>query len=350
MIEPSNAIHIFLLGASFMFCLIVAHLFRRRGGDTLSRLVIVLMIVMAAGFAKDMFVNAASSTMIIELSTISDLVVLPLYVAIIYELCRPGRQAIWHLLVAEVPFVALPVLFAIFRNPIFYYIDMTLALVFGVGMGIWSCFAIPRYHRHLKATFSYVDSINLGWLQCILWTFLAILIIWVVSCVTYSAWIEVAYTVITLQMWIFVCYFLYKHKSVVDELRPVAPEPSGAAKVVDDVKQVVFTRIRHLIEEERIYLNPTLKLSDIARMAHTNRTYASAYFSSEVGETFYDHINRLRVDHAIVLLADGAKRLEEIALASGFNSRQSFHRVFSKIKGLSPLEYRTSAKLLDIQT
>ena len=88
---------------------------------------------------------------------------------------------------------------------------------------------------------------------------------------------------------------------MVDELHPVAPIESIPDKS-PDIRSQVFARITRLIVEDRIYLNPMLKLSDIARMANTNRTYASAYFKTETGMTFYDHINRLRVKHAMGLL------------------------------------------------
>ena len=142
-------------------------------------------------------------------------------------------------------------------------------------------------------------------------------------------------------LWIFICYFIYKHKSVVDELHPVAQIESIPDKS-PDIRSQVFARITRLIVEDRIYLNPMLKLSDIARMANTNRTYASAYFKTETGMTFYAHINRLRVKHAMGLLTGTPRRLDEIAEASGFNSRPSFHRVFVAIAGMTPAQYRAS--------
>lgn len=146
---------------------------------------------------------------------------------------------------------------------------------------------------------------------------------------------------LTLMLWIFICYFIYKHKSVVDELRPAVRIESISDKS-PDIRNQIFARIDKLIHEDRIYLNPMLKLSDIAGMAHTNRTYASAYFRLEIGATFYDHINGLRIKHAIGLLTDTSKRLDEIAEESGFNSRQSFHRVFVATTGMTPSAYRAA--------
>lgn len=329
-----------------MFSALISWLFWRKGADMLSRLVMALMVVMALGFLKDAIVAerlASFPDLALYLVTAVDVVAVPIYAFILIELCDPGRLTLKAILVCEAPFIVLPVFLAIFRNPIFYYIDMGLAIVLGFTMATWTCFAIPRYHKYLKSTFSYDDDIDLKWLQSILWAFFMLLIIWALSCVAYNPWFDVVYMVSTLMLWIFICFFIYKHKSIVDELRPAVRIECVPGKASDN-KGDVFARIRKLINDDRIYLNPTLKLSDIARLANTNRTYASAYFSSEVGATFYDHINGLRVSHAMTLLAESSKRIDEIADESGFNSRQSFHRVFVAVKGMTPAAYRSSVQ------
>lgn len=337
-----NAVQYFLLGTSFMFTAMIAWIFWRKGSDMLSRLVTVLMTVMAAGFVKDAVVLAHPQFMsALDLITAVDVVAVPLYACILWELCNPGRLTLKTIALVEAPFVILPLLMVLFKHPVFYHIDMILAVILGLSTATWACFAIPRYNRSLKATFSYNEDIDLRWLQNILWAFFIILTVWVISCTTYSPWYDAIYMTLTLMLWIFICYFIYKHKSVVDELHPVAPIESIPDKS-PDIRSQVFARITRLIVEDRIYLNPMLRLSDIARMANTNRTYASAYFKTETGMTFYDHINRLRVKHAMGLLTGTPRRLDEIAEESGFNSRQSFHRVFVAIAGMTPAQYRAS--------
>jgi len=343
-----TTVQYFLLGASFMFSVFIAWIFLRRGQDILSRLVVSLMIVIAAGFLKDAIIIGNLERLpdiTVELSTAIDVVVVPIYAFILIELCCPGKLTVRAICLGEAPFVILPVMLLVFRHPFFYYADMVLALLLGFATAAWACFAIPRYHRYLKSTFSYDDDINLKWLQSILWAFFVILIVWAFSCVDYNPWFDVVYMVCALVLWIFICFFIYKHQSVVDELRPLPGLETAVPST--DIRSDVFARIKVLIEKERIYLNPRLKLSDIARLANTNRSYASAYFSSEVGTTFYDHINQLRVNHSIVLLADASKRLDEVAEQSGFNSRQSFHRVFLSVRGMTPTAYRTAMQMPD---
>lgn len=99
-------------------------------------------------------------------------------------------------------------------------------------------------------------------------------------------------------------------------------------------------RISTLFDNDRIFLNPNLKVSDIATEIGTNRTYVSAFFNKEAGCTFYDYVNKYRIDYACNLLLNSEENIVQIAEKSGFNCSQSFIRVFSKIKGTSPTKYR----------
>jgi len=338
-----TSIQYFLLGASFMFSAFIAWIFMRKGADMLSRLVMSLMIVIAIGFLKDAFLMDSTyplSDITIELATALDMVAVPVYAFIMVELCKPGKLSVRDICISEAPFVILPVLLYVFRLPVLYYIDIGMSIALGLATATWACFAIPSYHKYLKASFSYDENLSLKWLKSILWMFFVILFVWAASCVVYNPWLDVAYMVCSLTLWGFISYFIYRHTSSVDELLPLPGTKQTALPA--NIRSEAFARIKVLIEKERIYLNPRLKLSDIAQLANTNRSYASAYFNSEAGTTFYDCINQLRVNHATALLADRSKKLEEIAEQSGFNSRQSFHRIFLNFQGMTPTAYRAT--------
>lgn len=336
--ETVGRIYEFILGASFMFSLMIAWLFMRNRKDVLSRIVVALMIVVAAGYLKDAFFPGGH-----PLSVVVDIVAIPLYACILYELCDPGRLTLRKVFILEIPFIILPVLLALTGAPVFYYLDLGLGLALGLTGFFWTCLAIPRYNRRLKSAFSYNDDIDLKWLQSILWSFFVLLTLWGVSCIYYNPWLEITYMCCSLVMWCFICFFVYKHKSVVDELKQ--PDPKAPVSLAEPPNEL-FDRIRRLITEEKLYLNPQLKLSDISRLAHTNRTYASAFFNSE-NTRFYDYINGLRIQYAKTLLTGTAKRIEDIAVESGFSSRQSFHRVFLSFVKVSPTDYRESRQRVE---
>lgn len=152
--------------------------------------------------------------------------------------------------------------------------------------------------------------------------------------------IEALYMSISLVVWIFINYYIYKHESVLDELSDNQYTDVQDAITSDRKDSYIRKHITDLFENEKIYLNPNLKVSDIAAAIGTNRTYISAYFNKETQCTFYDYVNRYRIEYACKLLENSNEKILQIAELSGFNSSQAFIRVFTKIKGISPSKYR----------
>lgn len=145
---------------------------------------------------------------------------------------------------------------------------------------------------------------------------------------------------ISLVVWMFISYYIYKHESVLDELsdNQYIDMQDDTATITKDTQ--IGKCIAILFEKEKVYLNPNLKVSDIAATIGTNRTYVSAYFNKETQCTFYDYVNRFRIEYACKQLDCTDDKIVQIAETSGFNSAQAFIRVFTKIKGISPSKYR----------
>lgn len=102
-----------------------------------------------------------------------------------------------------------------------------------------------------------------------------------------------------------------------------------------------------LLENEKIYLNPELKITELCLELNTNRTYLSNLINHEFRVSFNDFINQYRVQHAISLFDNGRGNnlsLNDIAAASGFGSLSSFNRAFKKNTGTTVGRYRFGAR------
>lgn len=71
-------------------------------------------------------------------------------------------------------------------------------------------------------------------------------------------------------------------------------------------------RIKVLFDEDKIYLDPELRLSTLALQLGTNRTYMSNYFNQYCGTSFYDYVNKYRLEHSKHLLTDSDYTYEVI--------------------------------------
>ena len=87
-----------------------------------------------------------------------------------------------------------------------------------------------------------------------------------------------------------------------------------------------------------------LSLQVLSEKMYMNASYLSSQFSKETGTTLTEYINRTRINHALPLLVQTSRRIEEISNTCGFDDRNYFARGFRKFAGCSPSEYRKKYK------
>lgn len=83
---------------------------------------------------------------------------------------------------------------------------------------------------------------------------------------------------------------------------------------------------------------------DIAKAVGYNESYVSHLFSQTMGITLPEYIHSLRIDDACRLLLETDATVADLASELGFASIRNFNRVFLKQTGVTPRQYRNSAK------
>lgn len=100
-------------------------------------------------------------------------------------------------------------------------------------------------------------------------------------------------------------------------------------------------KLTDAVSRNKLYLQPDLKITDVANLLHTNRTYVSRVLKEQIGTTFADFINHQRIDYACQLMEQQPQLpAAEVASQSGFSSQSSFYRNFKLYKGCSPKDYQ----------
>ncbi len=93
------------------------------------------------------------------------------------------------------------------------------------------------------------------------------------------------------------------------------------------------------MNEFRPYLQPDFNLNQLSVLTHIPVHHLAYYFREIKKEHFMDYRNKLRIEHAKVLIKNGKSggvTLEAIGISSGFTSRNAFFKAFKKIEGISP--------------
>lgn len=106
--------------------------------------------------------------------------------------------------------------------------------------------------------------------------------------------------------------------------------------------RIVLNAIR-FIEEN--YMNEKISLRTVADFCGVSAPYLSSLFSQEEGCGFSDYINKIRIDRACSYLHDPVVKTYEIAYKVGYRDEKYFARVFKKLVGLPPSEYRKHIEL-----
>ncbi|MCR8632670.1 AraC family transcriptional regulator [Paenibacillus radicis (ex Xue et al. 2023)] len=87
-----------------------------------------------------------------------------------------------------------------------------------------------------------------------------------------------------------------------------------------------------------------MSLQKIAHMVHLNKTYLCEQFKKETGISFTDYLTRLRISRAKELILLGDYKISDLAERVGYPNSSYFTRVFKKIMGMTPLDFKQSAK------
>jgi AraC-like DNA-binding protein len=105
----------------------------------------------------------------------------------------------------------------------------------------------------------------------------------------------------------------------------------------ENAEPPVITRAKEYIQEHQ---TENLRLGHVAKAVNTSTFYFCKMFKKATGINFTDYLSRVRIEKSKNLLLNPNLRVSEIAFDVGFQSLTHFNRVFKKILGYSPTEYR----------
>lgn len=102
------------------------------------------------------------------------------------------------------------------------------------------------------------------------------------------------------------------------------------------------SRARHILDGEKLYLQPGIVIDQVVEMLGTNRTYFTRMMRIEFGQTFNEYVNNKRLKYSQNLLLTTDKSLNEIAEESGFGSASAYCRVFKRLTDTTPEVWRNT--------
>ena len=281
-----------------------------------------------------------------------NLCVYPLYYAYLRALTRARRNA-------ELPALLLTALGAVFLFPIGRFggcmADRTMFLFIRICFAVQVIWVLVRGYRLLLRTVRRMNdtySDDRGsllrpthfWLPLFGVTAVISMLLNVIGRDLFAREIPVAVPAAVMSVLLYGLGFVAAHTDVPAET-VIDEQPTTTTHVPDEQANALIRKIDTTVSERTLFTNPALTILDLAGAVNSNRSYVSAAINQTYRINFSTYINRFRVEEAKRILAEDGFSCDKQAIAdaiarSGFNSDQTFYRVFKEQTALTPVQYR----------
>lgn len=251
------------------------------------------------------------------------------------EALRPGwmtwKKALWQLL-PMFALVALDYAVPLNLQPVISLYPVVLVALLFTHM--------RAYENWCEENFSTLDYIDVQWIMRYLVMGVLVGLVYMYICLSHSP--TRGFT----QLWLTIFMFIYSTEQILfrkdpwtmlrrtekekEEVVTPAPEPNAAYRQA----------LEAWMEREKPYCNPDFRLTDLAQVLPLNRTYLSQFIRDTYGCTFYQFVNRYRVEEAMRLKrGNPGLKAQDVSARCGFSSPTVFSRTFAAVTGFTPREW-----------
>lgn len=103
-------------------------------------------------------------------------------------------------------------------------------------------------------------------------------------------------------------------------------------------------RLSDVFEYVKINFKQDISLIEIAKIANLTPTSFCRMFKSKTQKHFVEYLNEIRVSNACKFLIETDMGMSEIAYECGYKTASNFNKLFKKLTGTTPKEYRKKAE------
>lgn len=184
------------------------------------------------------------------------------------------------------------------RNQISYYETWILSVIIGV-LAIWLSYTLAKYTSYISGSLAFSFSFYIS----------------------------------------FLLLYYVKNKTLISTNN----KEKYINKINENVVKEIQEQINTLFETRKIYTNPELTLSILAKELNIRPQLLSQFINDNLNKSFTQFINEYRIHEAKRLLKESTQfKIDAVGFESGFNSTSTFYSSFKKITGTTPSNYQKS--------
>ncbi|HMQ46472.1 MAG TPA: helix-turn-helix transcriptional regulator [Saprospiraceae bacterium] len=257
---------------------------------------------------------------------------------------KPYRY--WHFIPATIHILLLNTFIGLHLNEVLHFLnDQHIQVIFFYIEGL-SILSLTSYiwlsvrdYRHYRAAWQqrFSQPFPAHFLRPFFITGYLLVFFWLLSFLNNLFSEKPDYTAYFIMWLLLVAYVFFLGYQIL--LRPDILElPPLKIYLAEAEMEKVATYVR----EQKPYLNPDLKLQDLAEALQMPKNELSKILNHAFGKNFFDYINHWRIQEFIELHKhprNSHLNISDMAYLSGFNSRTAFNRAFRKATGKTPSAY-----------
>jgi AraC-like DNA-binding protein len=201
---------------------------------------------------------------------------------------------------------------------------------------------LKNYQIYVANNFSETSKIRLNWLKIILIILIILCFQWLLEIILrdyFHLFFNYDYSIQILGIMALVLAIGGIRQANLSE---VNFEEEVTQKAHIQIDSQILEQVKNGMDIQKLYLNPTLTLSEFAKELKLNPKIVSQQINTGLGKSFNDFVNEYRVEEVKLRLnSPDLERLTILGIAyeSGFNSKTTFNRIFKDFTGLAPRDF-----------
>lgn len=224
----------------------------------------------------------------------------------------------------------------------FAYFELTL-FTYSVSYVVAGLLVIRRYRQQLEQQQANTEGRDLLWLRVMAYFQVIIWLIGVLQWLAPWTGLNVAMIYLAVATWITVMGYLALAQRHISDLLPIEPPLMQQDAALDPRVAEVTDKLSALMEEQVLYLKPSLGIAEVAQKSGYPVYLISLVINQQHHMTFREYINQLRINAAKRQLSDPENQLNilEVAYACGFTAKSTFNNAFKKELGMTPSQFKS---------
>ncbi len=273
----------------------------------------------------------------------------PIVIALILRIVKPQWINFSRLCALIAPFFLFTIILIVTQgDAMVFLVNQIYGYALVTVFGVITMKLSYKSEKYIVENFSNTENLDIRWVRALICSLYIICVVWAIVALN-TTWIGDAIYYLSTSAFVIALYYFSTNVNTVSVSKCLSEESATTPTIEESATtdkllssehwcESIEPRLEQAMNEDKVFLNPQLSLTDLAVHIGTNRTYLSRYINQHKAIPFATYINNFRLKEAQRLFSNNNEHqsVAEIAELCGFSSVSTFRRVFKLHYGYAP--------------